>query len=631
MREVYVLKIFILTVYIVLPISSVYSATLVINQTQNNSAKTTNQSETKETKNKKQDTTAQSQSKTISPTSYTQKQKGNAETFETPDDRITKAENLEKQRRERVLQAIDEMLAQTKAFPHPVVKIKVRSFVGDAIWNDQEVRAREILTEEYRNISLIKLPEQEDQKAQAFKGRELNQLKRGLRIELLSLISSHDPVLADSLLSEEQKASTGKEAEKKMDMLYAARSLAESDPEMSARIVKETMKTGLSDFISLPLIALRKSAPAEASAIFNEALSASRASNNLLEFGKLIPYILPTEEDLIWGRNYLADSQRAKDAGALIEFATALLVQQLESSQVNSNTSPTLIQREIIIWRSLLKIFGDVVPDKVWMVNMRINSLTSLLSKPPREQNTRDENKLSPADTLKKMIAEAESAFGVRRDGLLSRAAFEAENQGDIDQALFLEEKIENKERMVVETSVILSRASNKALNQGDPDIALSWARRIGMPNVRVTAFARVISAFQSVRKKETVSLLLDELLGWLDNYDNNSDKVAGVLKYIDTFAADDLERGFIALGKLVSAANKADLNPSPKPFRIHWYPEFHDFKKSLAPLAKADFERAFQEIQLIKDKELFLLVQASLCNEYLKSNKPKHVPKATR
>lgn len=46
---------------------------------------------------------------------------------------------------------------------------------------------------------------------------------------------------------------------------------------------------------------------------------------------------------------------------------------------------------------------------------------------------------------------------------------------------------------------------------------------------------------------------------------------------------------------------------------------EFHDFRKSLTPLAKADFDRGLQVIQMLNNKEMGMQIQAAFCVDYLK------------
>jgi hypothetical protein len=53
---------------------------------------------------------------------------------------------------------------------------------------------------------------------------------------------------------------------------------------------------------------------------------------------------------------------------------------------------------------------------------------------------------------------------------------------------------------------------------------------------------------------------------------------------------------------------------------RVYWHAEFHDFRRSLAPLVNADFERALELIQMLNNREISMQVQAAFCAVYLKS-----------
>lgn len=524
----------------------------------------------------------------------------------------------------QVKQAIEGTISQAKGVQNPVMRIKIRCIAADGIWDYQESQAREILSEDFKSIPSTGVPRQDDGKPPTYKKRKLEEVKAWLRKELTAVISSHDPGLAESLLSAERndKEKDGKDGEQRgtSELLEAAMDLSAASPEAASRIIRDSLRSGINPRLAVSLITLRQYAPTEASAIFNKALSMVRARGDLWDFQRLTPYVLPTEMDRLNGGSFLADPLRAKDAKAFIEYATAMLTVQLESPQPNANSSPELIMNEIYLWRSLNQLFSDLVPDKTWMVNTRLNQLSAL--RPESSKSSRGEA-LSPREILKKRISEAESATGTRRDGLFSVAAFTAMRLEDFDQAVALAERIESTEQREIDSSFILDKASRKALNQEGPDKALDLARKIKWPSTRVSMFDRIRGSLVSLGKREQAAALLEELSDWFHGYDDNSDKVWGILTYLDHFASDDPEKGFGMLGMLVIVLNKADLSPpvNPLPNRYYWYPEFHDFRKSLGALAKTDFERAQQTIQMLKDKEVFLLAQASLCNQYLKAN----------
>jgi hypothetical protein len=591
-------------------------------------------------KDKKERATTQSQDKKISPQNDPQKQKETIPTTNEKKDLPANTENPEEKRKQLLLQTkqlIESALAQTLELQNPVVKIKIRSVAADALWDSQEEKAREILTKDFRSIDSLSDPQQERGKPLTYKTRKLEVVKEMLKKELMTVISSHDPALTQSLLFAEKSDKDQTDKDRQLiqtgEMLGTAMDLSATSPEMASRIIRDSLKTGINPRFALSLISLRQSDPEAASAIFNEVFSRVSVSGDLWEFQKLTPYVLPTEIDRLYGGNYLTDPRRAKDAKTFIEAASSLLAQRLESPQTTANLSPEMVRRESTLWRSLLPSFNDLAPEKAWMINMRLNQLstqgTGLSGKPAGGSHEPP----APEDRLKKLLADAESATGARRDNLLELAAYAALRLEDFDQAISLIERVENQEIRETEGSFILNTASIKALSKEGPDKALALARRIQWPGTRVAAFNRIRAALRTLKKQDQASELLDELRAWLDSRDNNSDKVWGWLIYLDHFAKEDSEKAFAALSSFVGALNKADLEPPAKPLanRNYWYPEFHDFRKSLGPLARADFERALQEVQLVKDREALLLIQVALCNEYLKADKQKPALKISR
>jgi hypothetical protein len=602
-------------------------AALPLTQAPNNPAKATNPQEIKETKERKPSPAAQSQTQQAPPKGAPQKPKTGTAAGVERKDAAAEAEQKEEKRKRLILQAIqtlDGAIAQTKEL-HPVVKIKIRSLAADALWKYQEARAREMLTEDFQSIAAIGLPQEDPGKPPTYKKRSLEEVKAELRKELIVILNSHDPALTASLLAAEKgdnKYGLEGEALRTFEMLDSAFGVAATNTDMAARIIKDSLKTGIHSRLAMSLIGHRRFAPAEASAIFNEAFSLVKASGDLWEFQKLVPYVLPIEADL--SGSYLADPLRAKDTKTFLEYAAVMLARQLETPQVTVNSPPELIMREIYLWQSLIKLFSDLAPDKVWMVNRRIHQLSLLrpeLKKPLEAANPSS----SPQELLKSRIAEAEAATGPRRDLLFAAAASAALRLEDLNQAIALIDKIENREQREISGSSLLNTASLKALNREGPDKALAIARRIRWPSTRVTTFSQIINALRSLGKQEQAAELLGELLVWFDGYQDNTDKVWGLLTYLDHFAKDEADRDFTALNLLISLLNNADLDPpaQPLPNRRYWYPEFHDFRKSLGPLAKTDFDRALQEAQLLRNKEARLLVQVALCHEYLKLDKP--------
>jgi len=288
---------------------------------------------------------------------------------EAEDEKVKKDEERTKQAQN----IIEGILYSTHSILNPVVRIRIRMLVADAYWVFQPEKAREILSEEFPKIALIAAPQNESDsgmlwsikdsgKPSMYKGRPIDQVKAQLRREMLAIVSAHDSALGRALVTAEKTKAkeTDKHTEDTDEVLETVNSLAETDPEAAARLIKESLKTGVSEDFAFLLIRLRETSPAEASAIFNQVLSAVRASGDLWGFQRLLPYILPTElERLVGGKLYLTDSQRMKDANAMIEYAAELLYRRIQTD-VPGNMPPELVRREYYIWRNLLSLFNDL-------------------------------------------------------------------------------------------------------------------------------------------------------------------------------------------------------------------------------------------------------------------------------
>lgn len=550
-----------------------------------------------------------------------------------PSSRKAAATEKDKKDEERIKQAqgiIQDILFSTNSILNPVVRIKIRMLVADAYWDFRPEKSREILSEEFPKIALISAPQNESDfgrlwsiknngEPAMYKGRPLETVKAQLRREMLAIASARDSALAKGLVAAEKTTDkTGDHTEDVDEVLSTASSLADTDPEAAARIIRESLKIGIPEELPFLLIRLRDSSPAEASAIFNQVFAAVRAKGDLWEFQRLLPYILPTELDrLAGGKLYLTDSQRMKDANTMIEYAGQLLYRRIQT-EVAGNMAPELIRREYYLWRNLLAVFSDLKPESAWLVNARLRQLTPLL---PQSVQGPPQGPWSE-ERLNQLIAAANAAAGDQRDEYLHSAAFQAWRfgQGDLDQAISVAEKIGDGERRDLTTGTLYFQAGLKYLRSEGPDYALGLARKIKVPVPRTRLYLAIIGTLGSVKATDQGELLREELLNWLRGCDRNSDTAWAVLDYLDGSMNDNAERNFAAFEILVRVLNSPSLDLDNKlRNRVYWYPDFHDFRKSLAPLAKADFDRGLGVIQMLNNKEVWMQIQAAFCADYLR------------
>lgn len=572
-----------------------------------------------------------------------QKSPQNENQRETPKQQAER-NRKEQERIEDAQNKIQHILLETKTILNPVIRIRIRMLVGDAHWSFRPDKAREILSEEFPKIALIALPTNESEFGQTwtaktadtpetYKGVAIEQVKAQLRREILSIISAHDPALARALIATEKKSqdqSTGT-TENRDEVLASAAELTHTNPEAAASIIRDSLRDGVGDLLPFILARLRETSPVEASAIFNQVLLELRSKRDVWEFEHLVPYILPTEMDrLLGGRHYLSDSQRMKDAKATIEYAAELLYHRLQTEDPSSMT-PELVKREYYLWRNLQEVFSDLQPDNMWLVNLRLRQLTAVM--PPTKQGSAQ----GPwsEERLNKLIAAADASSGDKRDEYLDAAAFNTWRfgQGDLDKAIFLAEKIGNEERRDSATGTLYFRAGLKFLRSEGPDYALNLAKKITLPVLRMRLYLAIIAALNSVRASDRADLLREELLVWLRNHEKTPDTARAIVEYLERSVKDDPERNLVTLEALVGVLNVVNFKAPDRILRqkIYWYPELHDFRKSLNVLAKADFDKGIDNIRMLANKEIRMQIEASFYGNYLRTQKQNKKPSANQ
>jgi hypothetical protein len=533
----------------------------------------------------------------------------------------------EQDRQKLVHEIIHNVFTDTRSILNPVIRTKIRTLSAEAYWNFQPQTARQILRAEFSALGSLESPEdaskvwtEQDGKTN-YKGMPLEQVKAQLKRELLATAGGYDPSFFRELLASSRKSeadpvtTTDRQPDQQ---LMTAGDLAGSDPHASARLIRESLEGGIDGSFPFALVRLRESSPAEASALFNNALGRVRASGDIWQFQRLVPYVLPSERDrLIGGKYYLTDAQRMLDAKRMVDYGGEILYRRIQT-EVPANMPPDLVKREYYLWRGLQTVFEDVNPNHVWLVNTRLRQLSSTL--PPTPQRPPD----GPwtEDRLKTLLAAAEQSSGEKRDNYLSSAAFATWRlgEGDLNKAIELIEKIGDPPLREDMAGILYFQAGTRYLRSKGPDYALELARKISFPASRTRLFLAVIDSLQGVKATERADSLRRELLNWLRSCERNSDTAWALLDYLDASASTVAEDKFAAFEILIAVLNSPSLEiKGGLKNRAYWYPEFHDFRKSLIPLVRADFERTLNLIQMLNNREISLQVQAAFCADYLK------------
>ncbi|HEX6284012.1 MAG TPA: hypothetical protein VFZ71_04030 [Pyrinomonadaceae bacterium] len=528
---------------------------------------------------------------------------------------------IDQDRQKKTQDIVEAVFADARFVLNPVVRAKIRTLSVDAYWHFQPLTAQKILRDEvsalatWENLDGTANFVTEQEGKVSYKGKPLEEVKAQLKRELFATAGVNDPLFFRELVRSKRG---GSDTDQLAEQIHTATHLAGSDPQASARLIRESLDKGIEGSFAFALVKLRESSPAEASALFNNALGRVRASGDLWQYQRLIPYVLPSERDrLIGAKHYLTDAQRMLDAKKAVEYGSELLYRRIQT-EAPANMPPDLVKREYYLWRNLQTVFEDVNPSQVWLVNTRLRQLASTL--PPTTQRPTD-GPWSP-DRLQTLLAAADQSTGEKRDNYLSSAAFATWRfgNGDLNKAIALVEKIGDSRVREDTAAVLYFQAGTKYLRTEGPDYALELARKINFPVSRAQLFLEVIALLQDVKDTARANELRRELLSWLSNSERNSDTAWALLDFLDATVSSVAEEKFAALELLVRVLNSPSLESTGGlKNRVYWHPEFHDFRKSLMPLVKADFDRTLNLIQMLDNREISLQVQAAFCANYFK------------
>jgi hypothetical protein len=540
-----------------------------------------------------------------------------------------KAELAKDEQRRKLTQDIAEnVLHDTRSVLNAVVRTKIRTLAAESYWHFRPQTARQILRDEFSGLKSLDSVEvksefwtEKDGKSN-YKGRPAEHVKTQLRRELLATAGSYDAAFFRELVASEKKSETSS-TEQPDQQLVTASDLALDDPQASARLIHDSLDKSIDDFFPFALTRLRDGSPAAASALFNKALVQIKASGDLWQFQRLVPYVLPDEMDrLVGGKHYLTNPERMQDARRMVEYASEILYRRIQT-EAPANMPPELAKREYYLWRNLQAVVEDVNPNSLWLVNTRLRQLASVL--PPSVQ--RPVQGPWSDDRLKTLLAAAEQSTGENRDNYLTAAAFTTWRfgEGDLDKAIALIDRIGDPKVRDDSAGIIYLQAGTKYLRSEGPDYVLDLARKINLPAPRVRLFVAVIGSLENVKATERIDSVRRELLNWLRNCERNSDTAWAILDYLDASSSDLSENKFAAFELLVRVLNSPGLQTNAGlKNRVYWYPEFHDFRKSLAPLIKADFDRTLELVQMLNSREISMQIQAAFSAVYLKSQNKK-------
>jgi hypothetical protein len=519
---------------------------------------------------------------------------------------------------------------RAKTIDNSILKVRVLAKVADALWTENSSRARILFRTALESIEKIELTAAQDQRvalAQARNGR-FGPLFH-LRSHVLQLIARHDQAYAKELLdsydnagNEAKKANNLSKEELAQISADVAIASARTQPERSIQLVRSLLTAKIDHSLVFLLLRIRGENPNLADTLFKEALTiAGQHALVPAELESLSVYVLPTEDDLFYGNDPLADPGRHATVSGFLDYVYTGSTQLGSVAAFTSSSQEIDRQLARRVYNALtrvLPLFARLQPQRTSVVD---NQMRRLLGYMESEDALRvDQPARKSVDDL---LHDAESAVGDKRRTLaFMRASSAALTDGDIDRAVSIAERIDDPHERKIQTSLIRYQTSMKMLREGKVEKAYEYAKLVEFLPQRVLLFDRLAQKFrkdESNRARET----LEEIWTWLLKAPNGPQKVDAMLTITLTMSQQDVERAFELTQATVKTLNTTDFSFSPPdPNRISVElaisPDMLPLEAVFIALAKSDLERAYSVAETLSSPPMSLLAQATVFEQVL-------------
>jgi tetratricopeptide (TPR) repeat protein len=210
---------------------------------------------------------------------------------------------------------------------------------------------------------------------------------------------------------------------------------------------------------------------------------------------------------------------------------------------------------------------------------------------------------------------------------LYQSAAFEAQRAGDLARALGITEKISNLEFRRQVRAWIHFNAAQTAIGEKRFDEARRYALEVDATDQRAYLFFEIARAALKEKDRARAVELLDEAAQKAAAAENTPEKLRALLGITSLYASFDPLRGFEVMAEAARTANKvSDYGPDQaRLLRTLTTPggynsmlsvqdvEGFNLGKTLASLARTDFDRALLIAQSLENKPLRLTTIAAV------------------
>jgi len=547
---------------------------------------------------------------------------------------------------------------------------KILAAAADALWERDQERARKLFQHAFETAVNYYRDTKDDNLVRVTQGGSIG--RQDLRLEVIKLASGRDAALgrkfSDQYIEEKKRELQENRTQNKLDgggdsrlfgktdpasgdLLRTAQTLLAVDLKLAVSLAQRAFSTGIPQSAPSFFIQLANRDRTSADQVYLTALERLRNDGAATPGQLLLLSAYPFGENRVWvtdGENtnsygFQPPKDFTLDEQLIRRFIATAFTVLARTTELDPSQSP-----DVASWFGGALFAARLLEPKVaqyqpallgdWRgLGARLAGLTAVKAGDGVEhtlqdvaRETRQATNPDNTDRIKELLDRAQqTADFARRDDLYQQAAFETNRGGDLSRALNIADKISDSDFRSKVRSWLNFDAATRATNERRFDDARRLALEVEATDERAYLFFQIASAALKEKDRARAIELLNEAAQRATAADNSPEKIRAQLGIANIYAGIDPLRGFEIIGEAVKAANRIP-NYSPDQTGLvralsmrsgrgsmimSNSVEGFDLGKTLAILARSDFDRALLLAQSLDSKPLKLATLVAIAS----------------
>ena len=544
----------------------------------------------------------------------------------------------------RALLLLDQVLASLKELDKAEPRIRAQAQIADLLWKHDAPRARRLLEQAFRAAGDLK-----DERPPSPSGDRRSPLPPAppsrivLQGEILRIAIKHDAKLAEQLVRTiaedagrpEERSAKGAAPDdmdhlfnRSLILLQMAMTIMESDHVLAARLVRQSLDTGINPLLPSVLLTLKTHDRARADEIYRAALQKLQQQPVEEALMSLHVYAMPSGVFTLLPLNLSAKEKEALSddpelAREYLEVAFTKLTECAESLRAGAEQGT---HKEFFCFTAaqmLLPAYDRYLPDKSAMMRAVRDELQRRVG-----DGADLFNPFAEKESAQELLSRAENEKEeFKRDMIYLRAVQKLLGERRFDEAIAAADKIKNEEFKSLIADAARMQAAFLHMSEGDFDTAIRYARAISKVQMQASIFASMAQKALDRNDLARATELVEEARKFIERSEDGPDKMralvitAGVMARFDSLRAFELMRRGVELANWLDEKGQSSSDPFSTVF-IAFLPENPlSVEMPFRLLARADFERALELACGFKNPERRTMAQIAVTRSALSEN----------